>query len=107
MLSCSDDKHAGLLNEWLAFLLLAFRALMLWGGNRKLLCFQTWRQWVTLKQGKKLSLRRALQHWQHLLLSQAFAAWQERVQRSKVVRAWRQTHAPCRSCCSPARVGCS
>lgn len=51
------------------------RALVLWGGNRKKLCFQMWRQWTAMKQGKQQSLMRALNHWQHLYLQQCFAWW--------------------------------
>jgi len=33
-----------------------YRALMTWGGNRKQLCFQAWKQWAALKQGRKASV---------------------------------------------------
>lgn len=57
---------------------------MLWGGNRKHLCFQTWRQWVQLKQGKKASLRQALRHWHHSYLARALGFWQYYTQRKQV-----------------------
>jgi hypothetical protein len=57
---------------------------MLWGGNRKHLCFQTWRQWVQLKQGRKASLRQALQHWQSSYMARALVFWQYYTQRKQV-----------------------
>jgi hypothetical protein len=63
---------------------LLFRALLMWGGNRKQLCFKTWKHWVALKQGRRQSVRLAMQHWQHLLLGQAFDGWQQQIQRTKV-----------------------
>jgi hypothetical protein len=60
------------------------RALMLWGGNRKRLCFETWRQWAALKQGRRQALRQAMNHWQHLYLSQAFMGWRYYTQRAEV-----------------------
>lgn len=62
----------------------ACRALMLWGGNRRQLCFQAWRQWVQLKQGKKKSLRHALHHWQHSYMARALGFWQYYTQRQQV-----------------------
>jgi hypothetical protein len=60
---------------------------MVWGGNRKHLCFQTWHQWVQLKQGKKASLRQALQHWQHAYLTRALDSWRYTTHRKKVSRS--------------------
>lgn len=57
---------------------------MLWGGNKKKLCFQAWRQWTALKQGRKASLGKALNHWQHLNLQQSFRGWRQHIQRRKV-----------------------
>jgi hypothetical protein len=57
---------------------------MLWGGNRKRLCFETWRQWAALKQGRRQALRQAMHHWQHLYLSQAFMGWRYHTQRAEV-----------------------
>lgn len=57
---------------------------MHWGGNRKQLCFQTWRQWVALKQGRRCSVHQATHHWRHLLLSQAFSGWRMQLQRAQV-----------------------
>jgi hypothetical protein len=71
------------------------RALMLWGGNRKRLCFETWRQWAALKQGRRQALRQALNHWQHLYLSQALMGWRYHTQRAQVFAlcaCWRWQH---------------
>lgn len=57
---------------------------MVWGGNRKHLCFQTWHQWVQLEQGKKASVRQALQHWQQSYMARALASWRYTTQRKKV-----------------------
>lgn len=54
---------------------LVYRALLAWGGSRKHVCFQTWRQWVQLKRGKKTCLRQALQHWQARLLAASLSFW--------------------------------
>lgn len=70
---------------------------MLWGGNRKKLCFQVWRQWAALKQGKRESLHVALQHWQHLYLVQAFAFWREYSHRAQV--PWTMQLGHCLVCC--------
>ncbi|KAF8062705.1 aldo-keto reductase 2 [Scenedesmus sp. PABB004] len=68
-------------------------ALMAWGGNRKRLCFQTWRQWTALKQGRRGSLHAALLHRQRAYLAHAFSAWQEHAARAQALRgawdAWR------------------
>lgn len=61
---------------------------MLWGGNRRHLCFQAWRQWVQLKQGKKASVRQALKHWQHAYMERAFGFWRYHTER-KQVRGWK------------------
>eukprot|EP00775_Hariotina_reticulata_P009297 gene9297-9462_t len=60
------------------------RALLMWGGSRKQLCFKTWKHWVALKHGRRESVRVAMQHWQHLLLVQAFDGWWQQMQRAKV-----------------------
>lgn len=57
---------------------------MVWGGNRKHLCFQSWRQWVQLKQGKKASVRQATKHWQSTYMARALALWCYHTQRKKV-----------------------
>lgn len=57
---------------------------MIWGGNRKHLCFQTWRHWVQLKQGRKASVRQAMHHWQHNYITRALSFWQYHTQRKKV-----------------------
>jgi hypothetical protein len=42
---------------------------------------------VQLKQGKKASLRQALQHWQHAYLTRALDSWRYTTHRKKVSRS--------------------
>jgi hypothetical protein len=75
---------------------------MQWGGNRRHLCFQTWRQWVQLKQGKQVFLRQALKHWQHSYLTRALGFWRYHTQRKQV-----QCSSSVYACHGPGQVpGC-
>lgn len=39
------------------------RALLLWGGSRKALCFAAWREYAARRGAKARGLARALAHW--------------------------------------------